>query len=291
MSEIEYYVSVLESPGRAQAGSVVYPPGGTYGPRLQPNYQLLLLHTGELEVTFDGSAHRLDAGNVALLKPGHEEFFRFAVDRETHHTWLALHRPPLPPALVAALDGAPFSLPLSAPLERLMGAALAVRDDLASPQPALVPLVAAALAVYLAEAETAGYDPDHPTGSGGRSHPAVAAARTLIRRGLSQRLGLAELAAAGNVTPEHLVRLFRRDLGTTPIAYLWQERVRHGIFLLEHTGLSVAQVAERAGFLTSFHFSRLVRAATGLPPREIQRRRSRPTRLAQLHPGREAGPT
>ncbi|MBI3970766.1 MAG: helix-turn-helix domain-containing protein [Chloroflexi bacterium] len=65
----------------------------------------------------------------------------------------------------------------------------------------------------------------------------------------------------------------RRALGTTPARFLWDERVRHGVFLLEHTGLTVAEVADRAGFQSSFHFSRRVRAATGLPPRELRRRR------------------
>ena len=40
----------------AYAGSVVYGPGGTYGPRRQHDLQLVLVHTGAMEVTIDGVA-------------------------------------------------------------------------------------------------------------------------------------------------------------------------------------------------------------------------------------------
>ena len=52
----------------------------------------------------------------------------------------------------------------------------------------------------------------------------------------------ADLASAAHIAPEHLVRLFRRELGTTPMRYLWDERVREGVYLLEHTGLGVTEV-------------------------------------------------
>ena len=37
-------------------------------------------------------------------------------------------------------------------------------------------------------------------------------------------------------------------------------------------GLTVAEVAYRCGFRNPFHFSRLVRAHQGLPPRDVRRR-------------------
>lgn len=38
-------------------GNIVYPPGGRYGPRLQADIQLVLLHTGSMEVRIDGITH------------------------------------------------------------------------------------------------------------------------------------------------------------------------------------------------------------------------------------------
>ena len=86
-------------------------------------------------------------------------------------------------------------------------------------------------------------------------------------------VGLTAVAAAAHVTPAHLVRRFRAELGVTPMAYLWRRRVAIGIDLLRNTGLPVGVVAERAGFKSVYHFSRRVHAQAGVPPTEVRRRR------------------
>ena len=64
------------------------------------------------------------------------------------------------------------------------------------------------------------------------------------------------------------------ELGITPMAYLWRERVEHGIDLLRSTGLSVGEVASRAGFSSVYHFSRRVKALSGLSPSQMRVRSS-----------------
>jgi transcriptional regulator GlxA family with amidase domain len=66
------------------------------------------------------------------------------------------------------------------------------------------------------------------------------------------------------------VRRFRAELGTTPIAYLWERRVALGIDLLRSTGLPVQAVATRAGFRSVYHFSRRVKAHAGSSPTAIR---------------------
>ncbi len=81
------------------------------------------------------------------------------------------------------------------------------------------------------------------------------------------------MARAAHVTPAHLVRRFKAELGVTPIAYLWQRRVATGIDLLAQTGLPVGEIAARTGFKTVYHFSRRVKAHAGVPPTEVRRAR------------------
>ncbi|MGH2367995.1 MAG: AraC family ligand binding domain-containing protein, partial [Chloroflexota bacterium] len=172
----------------------MYPPRGTYGPRVQRDYQLVLLHRGEVDVNIHEEPHHLAAGEVALLKPGHREYFQFARETESHHSWLAITRPPLPPPELAALDTAPFALPISPAMANLMAAGLAARQTLAAPQVALVPLVTTALALYVAEARAQGV-----AGHAPREHPAVASARALVRSRLHERITLPDLATAAHV--------------------------------------------------------------------------------------------
>lgn len=91
-------------------------------------------------------------------------------------------------------------------------------------------------------------------------------ARALARQRACEGLGAAELAREVGVSPEHLVRLFARELGTTPGAYLRAERVAHAMQLLAHTGLSVAEIAHQSGFATPQHLAHCLRAATGQTP-------------------------
>ncbi|MEX2103818.1 MAG: hypothetical protein WD907_00600, partial [Bacilli bacterium] len=55
------------------ADSVVYPPGGQCGPRVQQDIQLVLLHTGHMDIEIDDKLISFEPGHVVLLKPGHLE--------------------------------------------------------------------------------------------------------------------------------------------------------------------------------------------------------------------------
>ena len=83
---------------------------------------------------------------------------------------------------------------------------------------------------------------------------------------------LAAAARAAAVTPQHLIRLFRRHYQFTPGRYLWQTRVERGAGLLAATGLTIAEIADRCGFKNPFHFSRLLRQMQGVSPRQFRQR-------------------
>jgi transcriptional regulator GlxA family with amidase domain len=101
---------------------------------------------------------------------------------------------------------------------------------------------------------------------------AVARARNFVSVNLGRQLDLRGVARAANVTPQHLTKLFRRHLHITPMRYVWDVRARRGLELLTQTGLSVGEIAERCGFQTPFHFSRLIHQRYGASPSELRRR-------------------
>jgi AraC-like DNA-binding protein len=90
-------------------------------------------------------------------------------------------------------------------------------------------------------------------------------------------LRLTDLAAAAHLDPSHFGRVFRRELGVTPMQYLRKVRLAHASALLTQTDLSVGQVAAACGFSTPFLFSRHFRAACGCSPTAYRRRRRRGT--------------
>ncbi len=211
-------------PEEVNVGEVTYPPGGTFGPRLQRNLQLIMLYSGHMTIWIDDVPHMASADSVLVLFPGHKERFTFAEECETWHSWLHIFIPQLSQTLLARLARLPW--PLQGELQM--------------------------------------------NGTSTPADPAVETARHFIHAHLREPLTLDMIAMAAAVSPPHLIRLFRQQLNTTPMAYLWERRVAQGIDLLRQTGLSVGEIATRCGFQTSYHFSRRVRQAMGLSPIEVR---------------------
>lgn len=248
----------------AYAGSVIYSPGGKYGPRIQPDLQLVLVHTGSMTVDIDGALHTVPAEHMALLKPGHEELFHFNEKRETWHRWIAVSVEPLQPESLAYLEVLPLYIPLTPRMNQLTDLLLSLQNDGCKRNDAVITALGqSALWLYVSEYLHSGLN--H------KKHPAVLAAIQKIHASYMEDLSLSELSLITGKTSEHLIRLFHRDEGMTPIQYLWKHRVAKGLELLRSTGLNIGEIAEQAGFKTSYHFARTIKRHTGLTPSEIRK--------------------
>jgi AraC-like DNA-binding protein len=247
---------------RVQFGEVVYSPGGSVGPRMQPQYQLVLLIRGEATIKLNGRDHPLPAGHVALFRPKGREFFQFSKRTETQHSWCSIDPPLVGAAARKELAKAPFRLPISETMDQLI--TLGLRTGEREEDEALLrQLALAALCAFTREGRAAESGPAFPE--------ALLRARSLIEAEYAQKMTLGEIAQRAGLSPNHLIKLFRRHLHETPAHYLWRLRVDHGVRLLRETGLSVAEIAYRTGFQNPFHFSRLVKARHRLSPLGLRR--------------------
>ncbi|MCD1257625.1 helix-turn-helix transcriptional regulator [Paenibacillus athensensis] len=245
------------------AGTVIYPPGGRYGPRWQQDYQLVLLHAGEMTVTVDGEAYPIKPGYAILLRPGHQESFRFAEHQNTWHRWIAIQ---LLPAAIDCDDaspdaGPPVWTPIPDELNRLTDLMLALKPEHTDESEVMRSLGYAALQLFAAQTGRAGAS---------AAHPSVALAKQLVQERYADELQLQHLAERAGVSAEHLVRLFRQHDDTTPMRYVWRYRVDRAVELLAQTGLSMTEIADRCGFKTTFHLARLVKKQTGSTPSDIR---------------------
>jgi AraC family transcriptional regulator of arabinose operon len=242
---------------RVSFGEVAYPPGGTFGPRLQRSVQLVLVHDGAPGVVGHGEELSVASGHAALLLPGHLEYFRFSPAVQTRHSWVHFWSAGADVALLRRLAAVRRVIPISPTLSRL------VRSLLPEPDPT------APLTVLRAFEILYRYVDDARVEGRGRP-PTVDAALTFVEEHLPDPLSVERLAGAANVSRPHLFRLFREHLGMTPADYVWQRRVEYALELLRETGLPIAAVAQRAGFRTPKHLSRRVRAATGETPTAVR---------------------
>ncbi len=95
--------------------------------------------------------------------------------------------------------------------------------------------------------------------------PCVARALKRLDEAPERPVTLAELAALSGVSRFQLLRGFARSVGTTPHAYLLQQRVRLARRLLA-AGRRPAEAAAEAGFADQSHLTRAFRRQLGITP-------------------------
>jgi AraC family transcriptional regulator len=92
-----------------------------------------------------------------------------------------------------------------------------------------------------------------------------------IEAHLDGDLSLESMAAQVNLSPLHLVRVFKAQLGESPHRYIVTRRVERARHLLRDTDTPIAEVALRSGFSSQSHLSSWFRRLVGVPPAAYRR--------------------
>jgi AraC-like DNA-binding protein len=249
--------------GRVVIGDVLYAKGGSFGPRQQADYQLVVIHSGSLTLALDDEVLEVPENHAILLSPGHREHFYFARDRETRHSWVALAAD-LPSAEMRE-EFAQFRGPF--PFVGRMTSLLEIARLGLTPVSTTFPLLdcayeALATAILCAFA-SAVCDRYRAAES---SEPVLWRLERFISENYTRSLMLNDISRAAGVSRQHLLKLCRLSGKQTPIDQLYAKRLEAAADLLLHTGFSMAEIAEQTGFLNQFHFSRKFKQGLGSSP-------------------------
>jgi AraC-like DNA-binding protein len=246
-------------------GDVHYPPGGKFGPRIQQHYQLVVMNSGEANIEVDGQEMFVPEHHAVLLLPNRREMFYFTRSHPTHHTFCEIAPHYVPPAILETVGQRTICLPLTERILKAVDFGLSVPS---SPLVSTDDLIRAAgimtFQVFMFEAELVHCPATQPE--------AVRRALAFMDEHLGEPLTLSTLADAVAMSPQHLTRLFRQHLHTTPMRYLWQLRTRHGVEMLGPTGRSIPEIAVQVGFQSLFHFSRMVTQYYHTSPSRLRQR-------------------
>lgn len=267
MAEIINNISRINhrvSSGLVTFGDVHYEARGSCGPRIQKDYQLVTLHEGEAEIQIDKMKVLVQKGQTILLKPGRREFFQFSKKKMTHHSWCAISPKLVPRGLAAQLEKNVSLEPFTSQFENLMSLAFKLSSvGTSSKNQYLQSLGIAALTQFLMLSDE----------SEKRTLPLpIMKARQFIHSHFMDPLDLTKIARAASVTPQHLHKIFKNNLKTSPIKYLWEFRTREGMERLSQTGLSISEIAYACGFQNPFHFSRMIKQQYGKSPRVLRKK-------------------
>lgn len=90
-----------------------------------------------------------------------------------------------------------------------------------------------------------------------------------VHEHLNQDVTLIKLAAFAQISPYHFLRLFKQKTGVTPHQYILQQRIEKAKYLLQHSELSIADIAVRVGFCDQSHLTRSFKRIVGVTPKQL----------------------
>lgn len=243
-------------------GQVFYSPGGYCGPRIQRDFQLVLICSGACTVSVDQQTYPLKVEKVYLFTPSHREKFVFSATQKTHHFWCSVS-----PSLVtrdmkrALLSVSENGITPSECFHRLMSAAFLLRMTESKASQQVVDQVALALITEFLHMAT------HARS---QADPVIIRVLRYMEDHLSEDNCLEGARRLSGYSGTAFIYKFKADTGQTPSRHLWQIRAEKGIQLLSETGLTISEIAYHCGFKNPFHFSRSVRKIQGVSPRAIR---------------------
>lgn len=92
-----------------------------------------------------------------------------------------------------------------------------------------------------------------------------------IRKHLNEAIELEKLAEISCLSKDHFIRLFKKELGTTPLQYINQKKIEKAQLLLITEELAVKEIAFQLAFEDYSYFNRLFKKTTGVTPQEYRR--------------------
>lgn len=102
---------------------------------------------------------------------------------------------------------------------------------------------------------------------------AIHAMTGFIQGHYTEKLTLADIAAAGSVCRSRCCELFKIYTGKSPIDHLNEYRISKSMDMLKAADMNVTEIAERCGFHSSSYYAEVFRKMIGVSPTEFKQKR------------------
>ena len=106
----------------------------------------------------------------------------------------------------------------------------------------------------------------------GRALLRIGEALSHLERNIHREMNLEELASIAHMSRRSFLRVFQSATGTSPLAWVIEQRINRACELLRHTDRRVTEIAFDVGFNDSNYFTRQFRKLTGFSPRSYRLR-------------------
>ena len=205
----------------------------------------------------DGISHRVNAGQVVVIRPGVPHSYGSDQDDPWTLWWMHLDGAELPELLGAGGAVGPAPVHTLSDLYRAVALLEEVVEQMERDVSQRSLFAATAAAWHFLAVLAAGTEKE-----GSRSGT-IERAKAYLQSHLAERASVAELAAMARLSPSHFATLFRSQVGLPVLAYQTQLRMSRARELLDTTDLPVAEIAAAVGYPDAFYFSRQFRSVHG----------------------------
>jgi len=217
---------------------------------------------------YRGASHAVPVGSLSVVHPGEVHSARDPVERRTPSSFRMMYAEPGMLARAATevtgrKEAEPFFRDPIVQDKSLARDFLRLHVALEGAAPALEQDVLLLCVLTRLVERHAGVRPS--PGPAREHHRAVKLAREYLEENLGRSISLAELAGVTNLSPFHLARVFRKEVGMPPHAYQAQRRVGRARGLLLR-GWPAAKVAQETGFADQSHLIRHFKRLVGVTP-------------------------
>jgi AraC-like DNA-binding protein len=232
-------------------------------PHCHDCHELVLLEKGSYRARAGDRTITLQPGMLAVYPAGAEHRPDFALDRTT--SLYLLQWDDDPPAFMATQtlrDPTGRALDLLAWLWQVFNTDGADARELCGS-------IAQTLLAHL----------KHRADTAARPHellsPAMRSACAFLQADLNYNMRLQDVADVMGRSCSQTVRLFKAELGITPMQYRKNLKVQQAVRLLRSSSLRMEQIVERCGLGSLAYAYRAIKAATGTTPKRLRMRRGR----------------
>ncbi len=241
----------------------------TFSRHTHEGYAIGVIEAGVEEFTYQGAAHRAPAGSVVIIHPGEVHTGNAGTPAGWTYRMLYPEVTLVQKATSELVGQRQMQLPyFPNPVIQDQQLAAQLHHLHIAMENSTIPLERESPFLWTLAQMVMRYADDRPyLAPVGQEHSVVQRIQDYLRANYADTISLEQLADIANLKPLRLLRVFRKEVGLPPHAYLVQVRVTRAKVLLS-MAVPIAQVAADTGFTDQSHLTRHFKRLVGVTPRQ-----------------------
>lgn len=109
-----------------------------------------------------------------------------------------------------------------------------------------------------------------------KNHKEIQTVKNFMKVNYHKNITLDDLVELVHINKFYLIRIFKQEVGMSPIDYLIHVRIDEAQKMLRNTNIAIADIAHLVGFQSPSHFSKTFRELSNLTPSQYRRQGNMP---------------